>query len=211
MRGLGCWPRVNYRIMAPTRLSPPDGLLPMPSGASPQQAVRHGGALATLVAGRRALLMLVVESTLLALAGRVNDAADGSRSATAPARACSAGAVGSCKPSSGSGRPLTSAGVPGSCKSSGSSGRPFKTEVRGTSTSTNWLSSGTRALGDKLTDHSQGRELLQPGSPRLAASSGRPQLCVALAPAVAGPSREAGRRRILRCAPTAQHPAEKTC
>lgn len=43
-----------------------------------------------LVAGRRALLMLVVDSTLLALAGRVNAAADGSRSPTAPARACGA-------------------------------------------------------------------------------------------------------------------------
>ena len=54
-------------------------------------SIHHGGALATLVAGRRALLMLVVESTLLALAGRVNDDADGSRSVAAPARACSGG------------------------------------------------------------------------------------------------------------------------
>jgi len=43
-----------------------------------------------LVAGRRALLMLVVDSTLLALAGRVNAAVDGGRSPTAPARACGA-------------------------------------------------------------------------------------------------------------------------
>ena len=90
--------------MAPTWLSSPDGLLPTPPGASPQQSVRHGGALATLVAGRRALLMLVAESTLLALAGRVNDAADGSRSATAPARACGEGVPGLIPTSSDAGR-----------------------------------------------------------------------------------------------------------
>ena len=50
--------------------------------------VGHGGALLTLVAGRRALLTLVVESTLLALAGREKDDPKGCRSPDAPALAC---------------------------------------------------------------------------------------------------------------------------
>ncbi len=57
----------------------------------------------------------------------------------------------------------------------------------------------------------RGESFSSRAAPRLAASSGRLQLCAAQAPGAAGPCRGAGRRRILRCARTAQFPPQKTC